>query len=236
MSIDVTHFIKFYESFLGRQTRDQIHPLIAPSLKDKDSLVVGMGYIFDYLDQENPNHICFMPAHQGIRAWPSHKNRSALVYNEVLPLPDQSVDRLILMHSLEFSDHADAMMEDVWRVLKPSGRLVVITPNRRGWWARQENTPLGHGHPYTMTQLSNFLKKHLFSPITLERGLYGLPSTNLWGRLFNSLLNKIGPILYPKFSGVICIEATKLLYAGKAVRRGRFRFAPLKKGLVVNRT
>ena len=42
----------------------------------------------------------------------------------------------------------------MWRVLAPSGRVIVV-PNRRGPWARADNTPFGHGRPYSRSQITN---------------------------------------------------------------------------------
>ena len=55
-----------------------------------------------------------------------------------LPLPDLSVDRIVLVHALEMSDDAPSLVREIWRVLAPGGRLLLVIPNRRGLWARQK--------------------------------------------------------------------------------------------------
>src|SRR5947207_8712583 len=54
-----------------------------------------------------------------------------------LPLGDAAVDRVLLVHALEMSRDAEALLREAWRVLAPGGRLLAVIPNRRGIWARK---------------------------------------------------------------------------------------------------
>ena len=51
------------------------------------------------------------------------------------------------------------------RVLAPSGRVIAVIPNRRGVWTRTENTPFGHGRPYSRSQITELLRQTWFTPI-----------------------------------------------------------------------
>ena len=59
------------------------------------------------------------------------------------------------------------MLAEVWRVLTPGGRLLVVVPNRAGLWARMENTPFGYGRPFSRKQLSRLMRDMQFSPTGL---------------------------------------------------------------------
>src|SRR3546814_18490430 len=72
----------------------------------------------------------------------------SLVEETDLPLPDYSIDRVLLAHGLENADSLRALLREIWRVLTGDGRVLVVVPNRRGLWARSDRTPLGWGHPY----------------------------------------------------------------------------------------
>ena len=63
----------------------------------------------------------------------------------------------------------------VWRVLSPSGRLLIVTPNRRGLWARFDSTPFGHGRPYSRGQLTQLMRESQFTPTYWGRTLYTPP-------------------------------------------------------------
>ena len=71
-----------------------------------------------------------------------------------------------LVHVVECAEILRPMMREIWRVLSSNGRLLVIAPNRRGIWARLEHTPLGHGRPYTSSQLYRLLRETLCKPVS----------------------------------------------------------------------
>ncbi len=117
-----------------------------------------MGYAVPLLDRfraDAERAFAFMPAGQGAVNWPvGSLSSTALVFDEELPLPDSSIDRVLMVHSLEFAESPRETLKELWRVLAPGGRLVIVVPNRRGVWARMEHTPFGSGRPYSRGQLT----------------------------------------------------------------------------------
>lgn len=61
--------------------------------------------------------------------------------------------------------------EQIWRVLTPGGRMIVVVPNRAGVWARVEHTPFGHGRPYSRGQLRELLSETQFLPVHWNEAL-----------------------------------------------------------------
>ena len=108
---------------------------------------------------------------------------------------------------------------------------MIVVPNRRGIWARLDHTPFGHGQPYTMTQLSNLLRENMFTPLASTRGLYSIPSSSRLILAAGGVMEKIGKNSLQKFSGVICIEAVKQVYAGTPVRSRRKFQLPVLAGI-----
>lgn len=49
---------------------------------------------------------------------------------EALPFSDHAFDAALCMHVLDFVDHADRVVDEVVRVLRPGGRFVVTFPSR----------------------------------------------------------------------------------------------------------
>ena len=84
---------------------------------------------------------------------------AALTDEFALPLADAAVDRVLLVHALEMSHEADALLREVWRVLASGGRLLAVVPNRRGLWARMDTTPFGHGRPCSRSQIVQVLRE-----------------------------------------------------------------------------
>ena len=127
----------------------------------RGGMVVALGYGVPYLGPFRQDAACLaalMPETQGALVWPSAGSLlSVLVEDRQLPLPDNSVDRLLLVHSLEATDRPATLLREVWRVLVPEGRLLIVVPNRRSVWARIDTTPFGHGRPYSRSQLERLL-------------------------------------------------------------------------------
>ena len=62
----------------------------------------------------------------------------------------------------------------------PSGRLIAVIPNRRGVWTRTDNTPFGHGRPYSRAQITQLLRQTWFTPAAWGEALFLPPVGNSW--------------------------------------------------------
>ena len=152
MHTDIVDLREFYHSKLGMQASHAISMALSSLWANlPGERLVGLGYTVPYLDRFGPDAervFAFMPAGQGAVNWPMGKPSSTvLVFEEELPLPDASIDRVLMVHSLEFAEDPRESLKEVWRILAPGGRLVIVAPNRRGVWARFEHTPFGAGRP-----------------------------------------------------------------------------------------
>ena len=140
-----------------------------------------------------------------------------------LPLADNSVDKLLVVHCLEVSEQARPLLREIWRVLAPEGQLLLIVPNRNGVWSRREATPFGHGQPYSRTQLERLLQDVFFTPTTWSTALHALPVGHRLAVRWAPALEKFGAKLWPRLAGVILVEARKELAsaipAGAVVKR-----------------
>ncbi|GIK98905.1 MAG: methyltransferase type 11 [Alphaproteobacteria bacterium] len=228
MHSDVVDLRDFYATRLGLMSRHLIRRRIRamwPNLAGET--VLGLGYATPYLRQfrdEAQRVIAIMPAAQGVLRWPPEgPSLAALADQTELPLPDASVDRVLLVHSLEGVDHLHDMLREVWRVMSSSGRLLVVVPNRRGIWARTDRTPFGQGHPYSPPQLSRLLREHNFLPMQSGGALFMPPFRS--GALVGSApaWERVGRRWFPTFAGVILCEAGKQIYAVPAMRKRRRR-------------
>ena len=89
-----------------------------------------------------------MPATQGVVNWPgSGLSGSALVDPTMMPLREAAVDRMILVHALEAVESPAELLHEVWRMLTPGGRMILVVPNRRGVWARRDARPSATASP-----------------------------------------------------------------------------------------
>lgn len=222
---DVVDLRDFYESQLGETARRMMRRAIRslwPNVSGE--AVLGLGYATPYLRQFIPEAervLAFMPASQGVVHWPDGRGLTTLVDETELPLPDCSVDRVLLVHAIESSEYQRDMLREIWRVLTSGGRLMVVAPNRRGIWARLERTPLGWGHPYSKAQLSRLLRDNMFTPTRSARALFMPPLRSRTLLASAPAWERIGSRWFPTFSGVVVLEAGKQLYAAsqRPVRR-----------------
>jgi len=231
MPLDVNELRSFYASALGDVARRLIGRVLRARWENCVGLsLMGLGFGAPYLDrfrEEAMRSLAFMPAEQGVVNWPaSGRSSSALVETVMLPLPDASIDRVLVVHSLEMAEHPNALLEEAWRVLTPGGRALFVVPSRRGVWARVDGTPWGFGRPYSKGQLRELMRETLFSPIYWGEALYAPPSQRRLFLRWAPAFERVGAILGLPFAGVFVVEATKQLYRPVSVRRAIRREAP----------
>jgi SAM-dependent methyltransferase len=168
-----------------------------------------------------------MPADQGAEPWPADAGPvlTALAEDTRLPFMDALFDRVLLVHALEECDATHAMLREVWRVMAPEGRLVVIAANRWSLWAQADATPFGHGRPYSRTQLAALLADSVFEPVVSARALYAPPWA--WTPIVRAAeaFERVGELVWPAQGGLLLMEAVKRLYANTARSDGRVLLA-----------
>ncbi|MFN0264897.1 class I SAM-dependent methyltransferase [Tepidamorphus sp. 3E244] len=223
MATDVADLRDFYTEPLGLVARRRILAQVAGLWGElPGDKVAGLGYatpyIRPYIDSAE-RVFALMPSRQGVVNWPPHgPSASALVEEYDLPLTDGAVERLLIAHCLEHADFPAEVLKEAGRVLAPGGRLIVIAPNRRGLWARSDNSPFGHGRPFSRSQLSALLRQTGFSPANWREALY-VPPYNRFGLLrMSGAFEKLGAITPIMFGGVLIVEAQKQFMSSKPVR------------------
>jgi SAM-dependent methyltransferase len=218
MHDDVVDLRDFYATSLGQVARRMIRRRLRLLWPDVANLrVLGIGYATPYLRLfrgEAERVLALMPAPQGVLNWPPEgPNLVALADEAELPLPDNSIDRVLLVHALEGSEQVRNLLKEIWRVLAAGGRLLVVVPNRRGIWARVDRTPFGHGHPYTPGQLSRLLRDERFTPERSAAALFVPPTGSRMILRSATAWENLGERWFTRFAGVALLEASKQIYA-----------------------
>ncbi|HEV2532804.1 class I SAM-dependent methyltransferase [Phenylobacterium sp.] len=218
MRRDVLELRQFYASDLGRAARLMVGRKVVEAWGDAHGLdVLALGYATPFVASLAPaarRVVAGMPAQQGVEIWPAgQRNRSSLVGEDALPYANALFDRILLVHAVEESPDPIALLREVWRVLAPSGRVIVAVAARNGLWANSEKTPFGHGRPYTRSQLAELLREAELEPAGWTRALYVPPAGWLagWAEGFE----QAGSRLWPGFAGLVLMEAVKQTFAVK---------------------
>ncbi|MCB5174325.1 class I SAM-dependent methyltransferase [Microvirga lenta] len=226
MSIDITDLRSFYASPLGGVTRRFVGRAIGRFWGPLTGLrVLGLGYAPPYLGavrSECERAMAFMPASQGVVNWPSTgASASALVDPLMMPLPDSSIDRVLVVHALETVESPSELLHEIWRILTPGGRIILVAPNRRGLWARMDTTPFGYGQPYSRSQLKSLMRQTWFSPEAWAETLYMPPLRSRFLLRTAQAWEQMGLTFSLPGAGLHIVEATKQLYRPGAVRAVR---------------
>ena len=232
MHLDVLDLKAFYyRSALGRAAQRAVRDRVVELWPEaKGQTVVGFGFAVPLLRpylKDARRVIGVMPGPQGVMAWPAGmKNVACLCEETQWPLETGSVDKLVVMHGLETSDHPFDLLQECYRVLGPGGRGLFVVPNRVGLWARSDRTPFGYGRPYSLGQVEALLKSHGLIPTRHVGALYTPPSDKRFWLRTAGFWEKAGRRIPTMVAGgVLMVEVSKQIPAPKrpglsaAVRR-----------------
>jgi SAM-dependent methyltransferase len=221
MFLDVVDLRSFYAQPLGTVTRRLLGRAIRarwPAVKGE--YILGLGYATPYLGlfrEDGERAFAFMPGAQGVVKWPTAApTLSSLVSEISMPLRDSMIDRVLAVHALEMTPHAADMLREVWRVLAPGGKLLLVVPNRAGPWARMDSTPFGQGQPFSRTQLVSLLREALFTPVG-----WMPPFQRKWLLRAAPAWERVGGSLSLPFYGLHIVEATKQVWRPVQVKKTR---------------
>ena len=228
MSLDVAALAAFYETPLGRLSQASVARVLRRLWPEVKGLsLMGLGFATPFLPLPSLDRgrvFAFMPAWQGVTPWPTEPGRArscCLVDPTTMPLQDECVDRILIVHALETVESPVEFLYEAERVLSPSGRIIVICPNRRGLWARRDTTPFGQGQPFSRSQLRALLRTTGLKAESWAETLYMPP---FGGRLMLSTAaawETLGATLSLPFAGLHVMEAVKQIPRPEPVRAKR---------------
>ena len=93
--------------------------------------------------------------------------RLANIENEPFPFDDNMFDVVFAKSVIEHLFNPENFMKECYRILKPSGRLIIMTPD----WISQMKIffdDYTHRQPYTLTALKDILDIFLFKDVSSE--------------------------------------------------------------------
>ncbi len=220
MHLDVVDLKAFYyRTQLGRVAQRAVRSRLReiwPSVTGET--VAGFGFAAPMLRpflKQARRVLCLMPGEQGVMPWPEGQpNISILCAETKWPVETGSVDKMVVMHGLETSERPGPLLDEIWRVMTPGGRVVFIVPNRSGLWSRRDATPFGYGRPYSLGQIEAQLKKHRFLPERHMAALFSPPSQKRFWLKMSPMWERVGQSISTQLAGgVLLVEASKQIYA-----------------------
>ena len=186
--------------------------------KTEKEVLIGYGYSTPYLKtlvRNSSEPMYLMSEHQGTFAWlQSGCNRTMLVEETQWPLESEKAHIVIMVHGLETCENPNDLLTEAWRALVPEGYLLVVVPNRSGFWARSDLTPFGNGRPYSLSQLARLLGANRFQITVTQAALFYPPSSKRFFLKSSALLERIGKKYATRvMGGVIIMLAKKQIHA-----------------------
>lgn len=233
MGPDASRLIRYYKSPLGRISRalvrEQVIALAGPV---QGRRVLGLGFATPYLRfavGKAERLVALMPARQGASAWPREgPSRTILADPLEMPLTDAAVDLVIAVHALEHSSDPEDQMRELWRIVAPNGELILVVPRRRSLWAQRDATPFGEGRPFSSSEIETLLREHSFEPLDWRDALFVPPFQASLVLRSTRLFERIGRLIAPAMSGVICVRAKKKAFPAvpRRIRAERYIRVP----------
>ena len=223
MSFDPASLAAFYASPRGAIATRALRAAMRrcwPGAAPARATVLGLGYPAPYLRPWRDGAARCIAAVTAASSddladirWPRRRpSMTCAVEDDALPLPDLSVDLIVMVHALEFADNARRLLREVWRVLADNGQLLVVVANRRGAWAHLDATPFGHGQPYSLGQASRLLRGGLFEVERRDTALFLPPMRLHLPNRVAAIWEAAGHAVAPGLGGVILIKARKDVY------------------------
>ena len=116
------------EGELERRLRETIHRWFRPGDRVLDA-GCGSGRLFTYDLGGRASRIVGLDAERELAGNPNIEE-PVLGDLAALPFADRSFDLIICKHVLEHLEHPPAAVRELARILRPSGRMIILTPNR----------------------------------------------------------------------------------------------------------
>lgn len=144
------------------------------------------------------------PAGSVLRGCPEH-----------LPIQNDSLDALVLMHSLEFSKDPHQVLREAERVLIPEGHLIVLGINPRSLWGVSRWLRLGRrevpwrGKFRSLSCIKDWTSLLGFEWVRCDQGYYRPPLQHQG--LLNKLafMEKLGTSVWPFWGGFYIVTVRK---------------------------
>ncbi|MFV9875495.1 MAG: methyltransferase domain-containing protein [Rickettsiales endosymbiont of Dermacentor nuttalli] len=215
----------FYAGDKGQKTYKCINNAISTFWHNiKNEKILGIGYTSIYIQNFLNNYLIsanpFYPYTDSniLGEYIRNNNTNIMdcaIQEDALPFSNNAINRIMLIHCIEYSSNIHQLMKEVWRILIPGGKLLIVVPNKFSILSYVETDFFKRCNSFSIGQLYNLLYEHMFVPISTSSALFGV--SNLYSTLlpFHSILEHTGQKSLLPFGGLLLIESTKLMYASR---------------------
>ena len=209
--------IAFYETDLGHHVKNVLaHKLLNRSAFQGETVICTLGaYPIIGNNIKTQDRTFFQ--NYGTEVFKDNHNHLSHIVNcnkNEWPYRAESIDKVVMVHDVEFVDDLDSYLREAWRVLKGEGAITMVVPNRQSSWTRSDQTPFGYGQLCHLKSIQSALEKNRFSVDKMSRCLFFppyAPKTKI-GELTRSMIESVGEYMGLK-GGLYVLEVSKHVYA-----------------------
>lgn len=145
-----------------------------------------------------------------------------------LAVLSDSVDAVLLPHTLEFEPDPHEVIREVDRILVGEGHLLVLGFEPWSWWSLRHHLsddgfPPGMDRLLSRGRLRDWLRLLGFDVTEIHRFLHTLPVARLHGGRVERSLEHVGQRLHGHFGSVYLLKAKKRVYTLTPIRPKRRR-------------
>lgn len=231
----------WYQTPLGQQLQQvekQQLDAILPTLFGYHLVQIGNAYSEYLLGASRVSHCCIMD----VGSSPQGRRSEGVSFQglpHALPLASESVDVVILPHTLEFSTQPHAVLREVDRVLMPEGHVVMMVFNPWSSWMLRNlvtgwrRNPPWCGRYISATRTRDWLALLGFDVSQCHRYFFRPPvqAEKFMAKL--DWLEKLGRTIWPALGGSYALVAKKRLETLTPIRpKWRTRKRVVATGLV----
>jgi SAM-dependent methyltransferase len=166
---------------------------------------------------------------------------------DALPFPNQSLDLVVLPHTLELARDPHDTLREVERVLRPEGRVVIVGFNPASLWGLRQSAGrlrqrLGGSGPLYLPSMGEFIGHGRVRDwlrllgFEVERGRFGLwrpPLRSEHGLARLGWLESAGARAWPGLGAVYMIEAVKRVRGMRLLGLARRHKTPIQTSTAV---
>ena len=202
----------FYESHCGKLAcqiiRSKLKKLWPSVHREK---IMGYGFPQPYLPLFTETNTCatFMPASLGAM---NLGKEPVLCEDDALPARLEFFDRIIAVHGIEHTESMEKVFDQFWRVLSPNGKLIIIVPNKDGFWHKSP--------PFDISR--TYIKSHVIAHLQHAKFVVRKSSAAIHypQKLPFGFLNSLLGLFFPSLGAVLVIEAQKVVFAprGRSIK------------------
>jgi SAM-dependent methyltransferase len=164
---------KFYSSKQGQVFSWFLQEEFLRMADFSDNQIAGLGFTSPY-KFENFINLCTEEAANSIQIAPTQ-----------LPFRNTELKQIIALHYLENTDLPMLALQEIWRVLEPSGSLILVIPNAKSYW---KNTAIAGNINFDNKKIIEMLLANKFYIRRQKQAIFHPPAiSSEFAKFFNYL-------------------------------------------------